>query len=145
MSDIDVGQITGTARSVQQLLANNKYGLEYYQREYGWEEAQVGELIDDLTSRFDDEYDEAHEQTDVAGYRPYFLGPIVTATRSGTKYIVDGQQRLTTLTLLLMHLRNLLESLPEEAGQLRSLIYSRSFGVTSFNLNVEEREKCTSA
>jgi len=80
MSQVDVGQITGTARSVQQLLANNRYGLDFYQREYGWEEAQVAELINDLTARFDDEYDGTHDRLDVATYRPYFLGPIVTST-----------------------------------------------------------------
>ncbi len=144
MSDVDVGQITGTAKSVQQLLANNKYALDYYQREYGWEENQVGELIDDLTSRFDDEYEETHERTDVASYRPYFLGPIVTATRSGRKFIVDGQQRLTTLTLLLMHIRALLESMPDEIGVIDPMIFSSSYGQKSFNLDVDEREKCMS-
>ena len=46
---VDVQQITGTARSVQELLLGTRYGLDFYQREYSWEEAQVGELIDDLT------------------------------------------------------------------------------------------------
>ena len=145
MTEVDVGQITGTARSVQQLLANIRYGLGYYQREYGWEEAQVGELIDDLTARFDDEYKAIHERTDVASYRPYFLGPIVTHRRSGTKYLVDGQQRLTTLTLLLIHLRHLLESHADEALELDPLIFSSSYGEKSFNLNVAERDKCIAA
>lgn len=142
MSQVDVGQITGTARSVQQLLANVRYGLDFYQREYGWEEAQVAELIDDLTARFDDEYDETHERRHVASYRPYFLGPIVTATRDGTRYLVDGQQRLTTLTLLLVHLHHLLEPNSEEAAELQPMIFSTSYGEKSFNLAVPQREKC---
>ena len=75
---MDIQQITGTARKVSQLLSNSRYGLDYYQREYNWKEAQVGSLIDDLTDRFRGEFDPAHERTDVESYRPYFLGPIVT-------------------------------------------------------------------
>lgn len=142
---VDVGQISGTARSVQQLLANNKYGLDFYQREYGWEESQVAELVDDLSTRFFDDYEESHSRKDVAGYRPYFLGPIVTAMKDGVRYLVDGQQRLTTLTLLLIHLRHLIGPGEEEATQLGSLIYSSQFGEKTFNISVEEREKCMAA
>ena len=145
MAEVDVGQITGTTRSVQQLLSNIRYGLDYYQREYGWAEDQVFELIDDLTARFDDEYDEDHERTDVESYRPYFLGPIVTARRGGTKYLVDGQQRLTTLTLLLMHLHSLLKEHGEDAAELEPMIFSSSYGQKSFNIDVEDRKKCMNA
>ena len=143
---VDIQQITGTARSVRQLLAESRYGLDFYQREYSWREAQVGELIDDLTVRFVDEYDGAHERQGVASYRPYFLGPIVTALRGGVRYLVDGQQRITTLSLLLIYVRHsLLESDPEEAHALDSLIYSAAFGKKTFNLDVDEREKCLQA
>ncbi len=143
---VDVAQITGTARSVSQLLSNNRYGLDYYQREYSWEETQAAELIDDLTTRFLDEFEEAHERRHVASYRPYFLGPIVTAQRDGVRYLVDGQQRITTLTLLLVYLRRALNAVSaDDAEALNSLIFSSSFGKKSFNLDVDEREKCLSA
>lgn len=143
---VDVAQITGTARSVSQLLSNNRYGLDYYQREYSWEETQVAELIDDLTTRFLDEFEEAHERRHVASYRPYFLGPIVTAQRDGVRYLVDGQQRITTLTLLLIYLRRALNTVSaDDAEALNSLIFSSSFGKKSFNIDVDEREKCLSA
>lgn len=143
---VDVAQITGTARSVSQLLSNNRYGLDYYQREYSWEEAQVTELIDDLTTRFLDDFDEGHERRHVASYRPYFLGPIVTAQRDGIRYLVDGQQRITTLILVLMYLRRALSAVSaEDAEALNSLIFSSSFGKKSFNLDVDEREKCLGA
>ena len=143
---VDVQQITGTARSVSQLLANSRYGLDFYQREYSWEETQVGELIDDLSGRFLDEFDPAHERKSVASYRPYFLGPIVTAQKDGIRYLVDGQQRITTLSLLLIYLRrSLVESYPEDGDALNTLIFSSSFGEKTFNLDVDEREKCLSA
>ena len=37
----DVQQIVGTARTVSDLLSNIRYGLDFYQREYSWKEAQV--------------------------------------------------------------------------------------------------------
>ena len=144
--DVDVQQITGTARSVRQLLSGYHYGLDFYQREYSWQEAQVRELIDDLTRRFFDEYDESHGRNDVASYRPYFLGPIVTAQRGGVRYLVDGQQRITTLSLLLIFVRHgLAETHTDDAEALNSLVFSAEFGKKTFNLDVEEREKCLQA
>ena len=143
---VDVQQITGTSRSVRQLLSESRYGLDFYQREYSWEAAQVGELIDDLTGRFFDEFDPAHERQDVASYRPYFLGPIVTAQRGGVRYLVDGQQRITTLSLLLIYVRHgLADANNGDAQALNSLIFSAAFGKTTFNLDVDEREKCLQA
>ena len=63
---LDVQQITGTARSVNQLLSNSRYGLDFYQREYSWEETQVTELIDDLATRFLDEHNPSHAREQVA-------------------------------------------------------------------------------
>ena len=143
---VEVQEITGTARSVNQLLSNNRYGLDFYQREYSWKEAQVGELVDDLVERFLDEFDSNHDLERVASYRPYCLGPIVTAKREGIRFLVDGQQRITTLTLLLIYLRRLLpNNCRDERGMLESLIFSVQFGRKSFNLDVEEREPCLSA
>ncbi|MCY3953507.1 MAG: DUF262 domain-containing protein, partial [bacterium] len=121
---MDIQHIVGSARSVSQLLSNTRYGLDFYQREYRWAEAQVADLLDDLTDRFLDEYESSHERPAVASYRPYFLGPIVTAQRDGVRYLVDGQQRITTLTLLLICLRRWLKDThPEDATALTLLIY----------------------
>ena len=142
----DVQQITGTAQSLVRLLSNVRYGLGFYQREYSWEDAQVTELIDDLTSRFLDQYDPAHERRQVASYRPYFLGPIVTTPRDDVRFLVDGQQRITTLSLLLIYLRSCLsKNYADDAGALESLIFSSSYGEKTFNLNVDERNDCLKA
>ena len=143
---VDIQQITGMARSVSQVLSHGRYGLDFYQREYNWGEAQVGELIDDLTARFLDEFAPDHERDQVASYRPYFLGPIVTAQRDAIRYLVDGQQRITTLTLLLIHLRRLLqEQHHDDRHSLTSLIFSAAFGRKTYNLDVEERAECLDA
>lgn len=143
---VDVQQVTGVARSVTQLLSNNRYGLDFYQREYGWGEAQVGEFLDDLTGRFLDEFDPNHERPHVASYRPYFLGPIVTELREGVRYLVDGQQRITTLSLLLIYVRRLLEEeYPQDGNSLETLIFTTVYGRKTFNLDVDEREQCLTA
>ena len=139
-----LSRITGTAQSIQDVLANSRFGLDFYQREYDWQSMQVAELLDDLTIRFRDNFDESHERKDVASYRSYFLGPIVTAERDDIRYLVDGQQRLTTLTLLLIHLYKCLEGSKDQEA-LHALIHSTQYGETSFNIAVDEREKCMTA
>ncbi|MDE0269550.1 MAG: DUF262 domain-containing protein [Acidimicrobiaceae bacterium] len=140
---MDIKQIVGTARSVSQLLSHTRYGLDFYQREYKWAEVQVEELINDLSSHFLSEYEPSHERRHVESYLPYFLGSIVTARRDGVCYLVDGQQRITTLTLLLICMRRwLADTHPEDANSLEQLIYSRYMGRRTFNLDVGEREKC---
>lgn len=135
---VDVKLINGTARTVSELFANRKYGLDYYQREYTWTEANVTELLSDLSAAFQHDYDPDDERHQVAAYRPYFLGPLVTSTVGGIRFLVDGQQRLTTLTLLLIHLDHLLAGV-DGAGQIGPLIHSSKFGKTTFNIDVDER------
>ena len=48
--------IEGRARTVRELLDKAKYAIDFYQREYGWEERHVRELVDDLTGRFLDHH-----------------------------------------------------------------------------------------
>lgn len=135
---IDHKLIGGTARTVRVLFTGRKYGLDYYQREYTWTKANVAELIDDLATTFLDEYDEQDARKQVASYRPYFLGPIVTSSVGGTLFLVDGQQRLTSLTLLLIHLTHLSRNV-DGAENLTPLVYSQQFGTNTFNLDVSER------
>lgn len=68
-----------------------------YQRPYAWEEEQALQLLDDLT--------DALERGDG---EPYFLGAVVLVKEKDDPHseVIDGQQRLTTLTLLLAVLRD---------------------------------------
>jgi uncharacterized protein with ParB-like and HNH nuclease domain len=87
---------------------------------------------------------ENHKPEDVKKYGPYFLGSIVICEKESGNYIIDGQQRLTSVTLLLIYLNNLQKEL-EEKVSLDYLIFSESFRKKSFNLEVEERESCMTA
>ena len=61
-----------------------------YQRGYRWGEGEVKQLLDDIYEN---------------GLKPYYLQPIVVKPIEGEKYeLIDGQQRLTTLYLLLNYL-----------------------------------------
>lgn len=133
------GRITGLAKNVRDLLANKRYGLEYYQREYAWERSQVEELLVDLTQRFTEQHEPGHTRKSVSGYREYFLGPIITSDKDGTSYVIDGQQRLTTITLLLIALLERVED-PGQQASLRQLVYSEQYGERTLTLDVEERE-----
>ena len=143
----DAQQIMSVSRTIRELLSTgNRYTLDFYQREYSWGEEQVVQLIDDLVSGFQSEYDsEKHERKNVANYRNYFLGPIITELRDGVRHLIDGQQRITTLGLLLMHLyHNLAKEHAEDSGQLMQLIFTQSYGSKTFKINVEERDECLS-
>src|SRR3954466_5916475 len=104
MNDERVKRIDGHARTVRQLLDGARYTIDFYQREYAWQERHVRDLLDDLTGKFEDSYRPGHERKAVASYDHYFLGSIVISNKNQQRFIVDGQQRLTTLTLLLIHL-----------------------------------------
>jgi uncharacterized protein with ParB-like and HNH nuclease domain len=134
-----MSEILASAKSISSLLNGKKYQIDYYQREYKWEQKQVLELVDDLASAFFQNYEEDHSLPQVERYGNYFLGSIIVSNRDGQSFVVDGQQRLTTLTLLLIYLRQVTQGQPG-APELSNLIYSEKFGVKSFNLRVDERE-----
>jgi hypothetical protein len=137
-------EIRGDAKSIRSLLSGAKYAIDYYQREYRWETKHISELIDDLTVRFLDSYEPKHERVAVEKYGHYFLGSIIISDRDGKKFLIDGQQRLTSLALLLIFLHTKLDD-AEQKRQLAELIFSQKFGKKSFNLDVPERTQCMDA
>ena len=131
-------EILGKAKTVRELLKGVKYSIDYYQREYKWHDKQIRELVDDLSGKFLEDYQPDHERSKVADYPRYFLGSIIISKKDGGNFIVDGQQRLTSLTLLLILLRNLQRQRPEQVN-VDELIFSEKFGQKSFNIHVDER------
>ncbi len=138
LSETQAKTIDGRARTVRELLDKAKYAIDFYQREYAWQERQVRELIDDLTGKFLDSYQPSHSRHEVEGYGHYFLGSIVISHKRGQRFVVDGQQRLTTLTLLLIHLHRLQED-RDERVEVQNLVYSEKYGRKSFNLDIPDR------
>ncbi|EAU54047.1 DUF262 domain-containing protein [Mariprofundus ferrooxydans] len=134
-------KIEANDRTVLEVLDNKKYTVDYFQREYSWQQKHIEQLVTDLTSAFLSEYDSSHERKEVANYNSYYLGPFVLSEKGGKRSIIDGQQRLTSLTLFMIYLKNL----ERDYGlvlKLDDMIYSEKFGSKSFNITVEERIPC---
>ena len=115
--------ITPSTLSINLLFGstNEQYVIPTYQRRYSWHERQVWELIDDIG---------LIESTDT-----HLLGSIVCLTGHHTAglnklELVDGQQRLTTITILLECIRQRLEADNEmdEAVELARLLSSKPLG-----------------
>jgi len=136
-------KIEGSPKSLKQLLQNTKYSIHYYQREYMWQRKHIEELIDDLTSEFLEYYTSGDGRQAVQDYGAYFMGSIVLAGRENA--IIDGQQRFSSLTLLLMYLNNRLRTLGQNYSMIEQMIFSEAYGTKSFNINVEDRADCMNA
>lgn len=78
-----------------------QFRIPLYQRPYSWTTEHAGELFDDVFSF-------ASRPGEIAELDPYFLGSLVLSKAKGQPQadVVDGQQRLTTLTLLYSVLRS---------------------------------------
>jgi Protein of unknown function DUF262/Protein of unknown function (DUF1524) len=139
-----VKEIRGDAKNIRALLGGAKFSVDYYQREYRWETKHIVELLDDLGETFLECYQSGDDRGEVEKYGQYFLGSIIVSDKDSRKYIIDGQQRLTSLTLLLIYLHRGLSDV-QQKGQLADLIFSQKFGKRSFNLDVADRTDCMEA
>ncbi len=113
------------------------FKMPIYQRPYAWTTEEVSELLDDLLSFLGDDGQEVQDLS------PYFLGSVVLIKGDGPEAeVVDGQQRLTTLTILLAVLRKL--ATPEFADGLTAYLYQRGSLVAGtpnrYRLTLRERD-----
>ena len=80
-------KIEATDTSINKLLKDQKFTIDYFQREYRWQEKHIKLLIEDLTSTFLKSYKPDDKRPEVANYQNYYLGPVVfsTNTENGKK------------------------------------------------------------
>lgn len=128
-------------RTIFQVLNEKKYTVDYFQREYNWKQKHIEQLITDLTETFLNEHTEGNARTEGENYNNYYLGPFVVSEKDGQRSIIDGQQRLTSITLLLIYLNNLQKSLGIHET-IEPMIFSELRGSRSFNIQVDERTVC---
>lgn len=110
-----------------------------YQRPYAWTSEQAGELLDDFLDfiRFG--------SGNIDDLPEYFLGSIVLIKPEGDPDadVIDGQQRLTTLTLLLSAIRANIG--PENSSDITQLIYEKGSQILGtqdrFRLSLRERDR----
>ncbi len=95
-------------------LFQNFYVVPEYQREYVWGEKEVNQLMNDLYGHFKN-----------SPKSEYFLGSLVVCKLEDThKYeVIDGQQRLITLSLLLNNLRQIYIAVGGESSVIERLLY----------------------
>ncbi|WP_081798832.1 DUF262 domain-containing protein [Selenomonas sp. AE3005] len=123
-----------------------KYDVDYYQREYVWGKKQIEDLVDDLTIEFLKNWKVGDELSKVKEYSPYYMGEIVFSENGGTRSaIIDGQQRITTVTLLLIYLKRTFGSAKGFPAIIDNLIASDYYGEHLFNLDIAERRPCMEA
>ena len=95
-------KISGAEYPLAKIFSSDfEYVIPSYQRPYAWTVDQASDLFDDL---FDFYKSEPKEES-------YFLGSIVLIKQESKRHaeVIDGQQRLTTLTILLAALASILE------------------------------------
>lgn len=134
-------KIDADDKTLKDILDTQKFTIDYFQREFRWERKHIEQLITDLEASFFSNYKTKHERSDVEFYNSYYLGPIVICSKNDKLSIIDGQQRLTSLTLLLIYINNLQKDRPRPEP-IESLVRSTKYGVHSYNLQIDERREC---
>jgi len=131
--------ITGAEFPIGKVFSDDfAFMIPHYQRPYAWETEQAQELLDDLID-FMGDGDEAINEIN-----PYFLGSVVLIKGDNPdSQIVDGQQRLTTFSILLAAIRSLTPK--SFSADLNTFIYEKGNAVKGtpdrYRLILRERDK----
>ena len=127
-------------------LFAEKFDVDFYQREYVWQRKNIEDLVNDLSSEFLKCWRPEHSFKDTAKYDPYYMGEIVLSVKGDDRNsIIDGQQRITSLTLLLIFLLRKFGHVQKFPAQISTLISSDHYGEDMFNLDIPERRTCMRA
>lgn len=132
-------EIKGQQFPLHKVFSNDfVFQIPPYQRPYLWGKDQADELLEDLLGAL------GTGATPIKDLPPYFLGSIVLIKRdTPDAHVVDGQQRLTTLTILLAVLRELVAE-PQAKADLTGFLYQKAnemLGLpTEYRLTLRERD-----
>lgn len=134
-----MARIHGHEETIGRVFSDDyAFTIPPYQRPYRWEKEQAGELLTDLLTA-------QREGSTGSEVTPYFLGSIVLIKQENKSdaEVIDGQQRLTTLSLLFAALRSLLPE--QEADDVGKMLYEKGsaiHGTTDrFRLAVRDRDR----
>lgn len=134
-------------QNIDKLFSNTTYYIDFYQRQYKWTDEPVKRLLDDVFYKFNEEY-KKHKDLSlpldqvISKYSWYYLNTYVTNLVDGKLYVVDGQQRLTTLTLILIKLKHLAKQFSSQLdGWIGQKIVGLSGYKTDFWMNHEAHKK----
>ena len=120
------GQYAIKVRSIEQFFSENRVNeIPSYQRPYSWEEKEVSQLLNDI-------------EESIKKNKKWFLGPLFTSSFSFDDQkvdILDGQQRLTTIVLILRCIYTI-EFLNDE-----KIFYNQQFSTETGPETPEEKQK----
>jgi hypothetical protein len=105
-------------QTVLQLLTSGQdipFVIPEYQRPYSWSDDEIITLFEDLWSF-------SIERTNPDGAKNYFLGCIVSYEENGERQIIDGQQRITSMFLLLRAVYSMLENDDNQTDEVKNFI-----------------------
>lgn len=105
-------------QNVLQLLTSGQdipFVIPEYQRPYSWSEDEIVTLFEDL-------WEFSIERMRPDGAKNYFLGCIVSYEENGERQIIDGQQRITSLFLLLRAVFSKLENEENKTDEIQNFI-----------------------
>lgn len=118
---------------------NELFGLDFYipsyQRGYRWTILQVNELLDDIW-----EFATQPQNYNPSGPKPFYcLQPVVVKEFGNGKWeVIDGQQRLTTIYLILKNLEHLIDG---DLKNISSIDYQTRTGSTRYLQYIIEEQK----
>lgn len=105
-------------QTVLQLLTSGQdipFVIPEYQRPYSWSDDEIITLFEDL-------WEFSVERTQPDGAKNYFLGCVVSYEENGERQIIDGQQRITSLFLLLRAVFTMLEKDDNQTDEVKNFI-----------------------
>lgn len=104
-------------KTIKQIFGDTDafYQMPIYQRPYSWDKERVEQLWYDILEAY------KNNQEDHTIDPNYFLGSVVVVKKASSQEVVDGQQRLTTLTILFCVLRDLEIELTQKNSILNSI------------------------
>jgi Protein of unknown function DUF262/Restriction Enzyme Adenine Methylase Associated/Protein of unknown function (DUF1524) len=144
---VAVSQVSAQTFALKQLFEAATYDIEYYQREYAWSDEDVRILITDLYDEFD-RHRQARLYQRKPANEPFFLGPFVYyEEHRGVRFLVDGQQRFTTLHLIFIHLFRMATDFHDRTTthQLSRVISDYDDRGERFRVNIDERHEALNA
>lgn len=135
-------KIDAEDKKLNELFSEKRYKIDTFQREYRWRRQHVEAMISDLSSSFLRDYENNATLADVRRYDCYYMGPVVLCDDGISLSVIDGQQRLTTLTLLFIYVSHLQQQLCIEedlAHDMNKYLVVKMAGSRSFVLDVAKR------
>lgn len=141
-------EISPDKQNIDRVFSNTTYYIDFYQRQYKWNQEPVERLLEDVFYRFNEEF-KLYENSDIpleqliSKYGWYYLNTYVTNLVDGKIYIVDGQQRLTTITLILIKLKQQAEGYSSVLTDwIKNKITGHSGFKKEFWMNHENHKPC---